>query len=143
MADIYNALVSGLQTPGKVVDSRDNGGKLRVFPFKFTFSGAGAAPTLFMAKIPAGVKIYGMNLQTDGLSTAADVGLTIDIGDDGDADRYAADFDADEANQSSAMEAAGHGHSYSVDTWIKGAVAAGMTPADTKILWGYFIGSAE
>lgn len=144
MADIYSALITNLQTAGKVVDARNSGGKMRVFPFSFTFSSAGAAPVLYLAKIPAGTKIADLYIETDGLSASAGVALTIDIGDDGDADRFKAAYDADVANAArGVVVGTGFMYEYTVDTWIKGAVAAGKTPVDTKKLWGYFIGVQE
>lgn len=146
MADIYSDLITNLQTAGKVVDARNSGGKMRVFPFRFVFASAGAAPTLYMAKIPAGTKIADLYIETDGLSASAGVALTIDIGDSGDADRFKAAYDADVANAARGVRVGtglGFMHEYTVDTWIIGAVAASKTPVDTKVLWGYFIGVQE
>lgn len=144
MANIYSALITNLQTAGKVVDARNSGGKMRVFPFSFTFASAGAAPTLYMAKIPAGTKIVDLYIETDGLSASAGVALTINIGDAGDADRFKAAYDADVANAARGVIVdTGFMYEYTVDTWIIGAVAASKTPVDTKKLWGYFVGVQE
>ena len=143
MADIYSSLATDLQTEGKLVDSRNLSGKARVFPFSFLFSSAGAAPVLYMTKIPAGTKMVHLYIETDGLSASAGVALTIDIGDSGDADRFKAAYDADVANAAHGMRKGtnlGFMYEYTTDTWITGTVAASKTPADTKSLWGYFIG---
>ena len=144
MGNIYNSLVSDVQTAGKMVEARNLGGKMRVFPFSFVFSTAGSAPVLYLTKIPAGTKIVDLYIETDGLSASAGVALTIDIGDSGDADRFKAAYDADAANAARGLVVStGFMYAYTADTWIIGAVASGKTPVDTKKLWGYFIGVQE
>ena len=138
MANIYSSLVSDLQTAGKMVDARNNGGKHRVFPFLFTFSSAGAAPVLYMSYIPAGHKMTFLYIETDGLSASAGVGLTINIGDTGSATRFKSAYDADVANSAQGLAVGGFMYEYTVDTWILGAVASNKTPVDTKKLWGFF-----
>ena|SRR3972149_618200 len=144
MGNVYSSIATDLQTAGKVVDARGLGGKMRIFPFDFVFATAGAAPVLYMTKIPAGTKIWDLYIETDGLSASAGVALTINVGDAGDADRFKAAYDADAANAARGLVVAtGFGYEYTADTWIVGAVASGKTPVDAKRLWGYFVGSQE
>lgn len=148
MGNIYSTENTTLQTAGIMVPSRDLGGKARLYPFTFLFtSAAGSAPVLYMSKIHAGMKVWGLFLQTDGLSTSAGIGLTIKIGDSGDDDRFIAAFDADVASTAFVQlrmgSGLGFGYAYTADTWILGTVAASKTPTAAKTLAGFFICSGN
>ena len=63
MASFYSPLVTDLQTAGKRVSARVLGGKMKILPFYYTFlTGGGAAPKVFLTKLPLGYKILNLAL---------------------------------------------------------------------------------
>lgn len=144
MGNVYSAEATSLQTAGVQVDARQMGGKMRVFPFSFTFASAGAAPVLYLTKVPAGTRIWDLYVETDGLSSSAGIGLTMDIGDAADPNRYKDDWDADVAVAArGVIIGTGWGYAYTADSWLLATVVAAKTPADGQKFWGYFTGSQE
>lgn len=127
-------------TLGVLAAAKEHGSHPRVFPFEVTLPAvAPTNPTLNLTTVPAGFRPELLVFQNEALSSSAGVGLTVDVGDSGDADRLAAAIDADAANAFVGLRIATTlGFVYSADTDIV-ATVTGTATASAKIK-GYLMG---
>ena len=78
-----------------VADARDNGGRAVPIPFEHTVvsgelggASAGVSDEVRLCVIPANSEVVGLEMSHDGMAASGGVGVTFDIGDAGDPNRY-------------------------------------------------------
>jgi hypothetical protein len=95
-----------------------------------------------MVKVPAGAKIVGITLATTDLDTGGSPTITLDVGDDGDADRFVAASTIGQAGgATNDILFSGYGYAYTaentVDVLVKAAPATGATSGTIELAVTY------
>lgn len=87
MAAVYGVnYTKTTNTPRDMIDAREWHGRLRVQYDSYEAAALASGSTIAVAKLPAGTHVVGWMLQTDALGS----GVTLALGDSGDADRLMA-----------------------------------------------------
>jgi hypothetical protein len=104
--------------------------------------------TFEFGRVPKGFRLMGATFESTDIDTNGSPTVTINVGDSGDADRiFAASTVGQAATLSSAIATTGHGHLYTDDTIITGAIPTGPATGAAGTLylslWGRFEGAAS
>lgn len=125
-------------------DARDRGGRAVPIPFQHTIvsgetggASAGVRDTVNLCVLPANCMVVGFDLTREALGASADAGLTLQIGDSGDDDRYMAAVDSDAAGTVNTLAFAGQNYKPTADTIVVAEYRV-ANPVVGKIFKGTF-----
>lgn len=104
------------------------GGKVRVQVDTYTINAAAAGTVIDVAKLPKGATFLTALIVTEGLGT----GVTLTLGDSGDADRYLAAASAATAGAIECQAIEGIGYNLTADTVLFLTTAGATTTASDK-----------
>jgi hypothetical protein len=131
-------LYTNYETNKYVADARDRYGRVVPVYFSVTIvSAATVADTYNLFTLLANWAVCGLNCSTNGLGGSAGAGVTFQIGDSGDDDRYMAATDFDAANALGHLAYAGQNYRPTSNTIIVAKIggAAGVVG---QIVKGHF-----
>ena len=126
-------------------DARDYGGRAVPIPFSHTVvsgesGGASAATrdTVNLCVLPANCMVLDFRLIFEALAVSAGVGMTLQVGDSGDADRYMVATDADAAGSVNGLAFTGQLYKPTADVIVLAEYRV-ADPVVGKIYKGFFI----
>ena len=126
-------------------DARDRGGRPVPIPFSHTVvsgetggASAGVRDTVNLCVLPANCMVLDFFLIYEALSASAGVGLTLQVGDSGDADRYMVATDSDVAGSVSRLAFAGQLYKPTADVIVLAEYRV-ASPVVGKIYKGFFL----
>lgn len=135
-----STLYTNYDTNKYTPDARDRHGRVVPYYFEFTvISASNIGDTYNLFTLPANWSVMLLHFVTNAIGASAGAGATVQIGDSGDDDRYAAATDVDVLNQQFCGVAyAGVGYRPTADTIIvaKNATAAWVKD---KLCKGHFL----
>ena len=121
-----SALYTKLHVNKYLGDARDRGGRVVQIPFEHTTvsgetggASAGVQDLVDLCVLPANCEVIGMIYAGGAFAASAGVGCTLEIGDSGDADRYAS-IDADVASVLGTLLSTGLRYRPTADTIVTG-----------------------
>jgi len=116
---------TNVEVNANVADPRDKGGRIVPIPFTHTVvsgelggASAGVSDEVRLCVLPANCEVIGFEMDWGALSASAAVGLTMDVGDSGDINRYGVALDGDEASSTGVLAAAGMRFRPTTDTIV-------------------------
>ena len=90
-----SVIYASVHTNKYVADARDGGGRVVPVPFEHTVvsgelggASAGVSDEVNLCVLPANCEVVGLQMVHEGFAISAGVGVTFDIGDSGDPNRY-------------------------------------------------------
>lgn len=121
-------------------------GNMMAFYWEVSITTAAANLDAFQfGNVPKGFRVMGACIESTDIDTNGTPTVTLNIGDSGDADRLFAAVTVGQAGTlSTALATTGHGHLYTEDTLITGAIPTGPATGATGTLylslWGRYEG---
>ena len=126
-------------------DARDQGGRAYPIPFSHTVvsgetggASAGVRDTVNLCVLPANCLVLDFVLIREALSVSAGVGLTLQVGDSGDDDRYMVAADSDAAGSVNGLAFAGQLYKPTADVIVLAQYRV-ANPVVGKIYKGFFL----
>lgn len=150
MAVRDSTLYTSVEVNAYVADARDKGGRVVPIPFKHTVvsgelggGSAGVSDEVRLCVLPANCEVVGLEVVFEALGLSAAAGLTMEIGDSGDTNRYYVTganpegADEDIAGGLGTLAFAGMGYRPTTDTIVL-LQWGGADPVVGKIVKGRF-----
>ncbi len=137
---------SNVHTNAYPSDARDLQGRVTIVPFSHTVvsgelggASAGISDEVNLCVIPANSEVLGMFVTHEAMGATTTAGVTIDIGDTGDPNRYYANADADAANNNGFITLfTGVQYRPTADSIVQ-LQWGGADPVVGKIIKGFFL----
>ena len=126
-------------------DARDFGGRVVKIKIKHTVvsgelggASAGVSDEVNLCTLPANCEVFDFFLDHEAMGASAGAGVTAEVGDSGDVNRYMTSTDVDAAGQVSRLVTAGVNYRPTVDTIVL-LQWGGANPVVGKIIEGFFL----